>query len=250
MKKFLPCKPPAADRSARVRSGDTPGPCKQTQTGSRGHPLLLGLLGGLVGLRAAAGGGPAFGKQPRMSARYSRTTRLDEVAGLLTDAVAGSSARIVALKAQVEETDHGAHCIDLGGRESQVCVRDGNGGVVAEAKVPTAELGEFLKRRPSERVVLETCTEAFAVADAARQVAHEVRVVPATLVRALGVGARGVKTDVRDARLLSETSCRMEMPSVHVPSVTARELKAQLTARDTLLASRTQLINSVDSHDH
>src|SRR5262249_46502813 len=49
----------------------------------------------------------------------------------------------------------------------------------------------------------------------------------------------------RDARLLSEASCRMELPSVHIPSVAAREQRALLNARDALLSSRTQLVNNV-----
>jgi hypothetical protein len=44
---------------------------------------------------------------------------------------------------------------------------------------------------------LGSCSEAFAVADAALAAGHEVRVVPATLVRSLFVGQRGVKTDQR-----------------------------------------------------
>src|SRR6202022_3580330 len=95
------------------------------------------------------------------------------------------------------------------------------------------------------RVVLETCSEAFAIADAAREEGHEVRVVPATLVRSLGVGARGIKTDRRDARALSEVSCRINLPSVHVPSVESRERKALCGMRECLVEARTKLINSV-----
>ena len=43
----------------------------------------------------------------------------------------------------------------------------------------------------------------------AQQLGHDVRVVAATLVRALGVGQRGLKNDQRDARTLSEASCRI-----------------------------------------
>jgi transposase len=135
--------------------------------------------------------------------------------------------------------------IDLGGRESQVCIRDSNGVVLQERKVPTRTLGAFLGRQPQSRVILETCAEAFAIADAAVAAGHEVRVVPATLVRSLGVGSRGVKTDVRDARILSEVSCRIDLPSVHVPSDVARERRMMLTAREQLVSSRTSTINSV-----
>jgi transposase len=135
--------------------------------------------------------------------------------------------------------------IDLGGGESQVCIRSEKGEVLFERKVSTSSLASLLKRRPNSRVVVETCAEAFHVADAARQLGHEVRVVPATLVRTLGVGARGVKTDERDARALSEVSTRIDLPSVHVPSQEARERKSLCGMRDGLVASRTMLINTV-----
>jgi transposase len=94
-------------------------------------------------------------------------------------------------------------------------------------------------------VIVETSSEAFAVADGAIRCGHEVRVVPATLVRSLGVGARGIKTDIRDARVLSEVSCRIDLPSVHVCSQRSRELKSMCAARGVLITSRTKLINNV-----
>lgn len=102
-------------------------------------------------------------------------------------------------------------------------MRTSTGDIVEERRCPTNDLGRWLSKRAPGRVIVETCTEAFRVADGARQSGHEVRVVAATLVRALGVGQRGLKNDVRDARLLSEASCRMELPSVHIPSGVSRE---------------------------
>ena len=135
--------------------------------------------------------------------------------------------------------------IDLGSRESQLCVRDETGRILEQRRCRTQALAWHLKRRAPARVVLETSAEAFTVADLARAHGHEVRVVPATLVRALGVGARGIKTDVRDAQVLSEASCRMDLPSVHVPSAVSRRLRAMSTAREALVTARTQLINAV-----
>lgn len=135
--------------------------------------------------------------------------------------------------------------IDLGGRKSQVCVRDASGNILKEQKVETRTLKTFLKRNSPSRVILETCAEAFAVADSALEAGHEVRVVPASLVRTLGVGARGIKTDERDARTLSEVSTRISLPSVHVPSDRSREWKAICNMRDELIKCRTALINSV-----
>lgn len=135
--------------------------------------------------------------------------------------------------------------IDLGGRESQVCVRAADGQILLERKLPTRSLEGFLKRQPRSRVVLETCAEAFRVADLASSCEHEVRVVPATLVRSLGVGARRIKTDRRDAQVLSEVSCRIDLPSVHVPTDLARDRRTMCGMREQLVSSRTALVNCV-----
>jgi hypothetical protein len=92
---------------------------------------------------------------------------------------------------------------------------------------------------------METCSQAVGVADVALEAGHEVRVVPATLVRSLGVGARRTKTDRRDARILSEVSCRIDLPSVHIPTPQSRERKAMCSMHDALVRSRTQISNCV-----
>jgi transposase len=138
------------------------------------------------------------------------------------------------------------HCaIDLGGRKSQVCVRASDGTIVHESRPETLALKEFLQGRPKSRVIVETCAEAFGVADAALALGHEVRVVSATLVRTLGVGARRTKTDRRDAQTLSEVSCRIDLPSVHVPGQRSREVKTICGMRDGLVTARAKLINTV-----
>jgi len=140
--------------------------------------------------------------------------------------------------------DHVA--IDLGSRESQICVRSSDGQVLKEERVPTRSLGKYLARRPPSRVVLEACAEAFSVADAALAAGHETIVVPASLAPSLGVGDRGIKTDVRDGRNLSEASCRMSrLPSVHVPTRASRDRKSMCGVREALVQARTKLVNTV-----
>lgn len=135
--------------------------------------------------------------------------------------------------------------IDLGGRESHICVRSSDGQVVEERRCRTAALPAYLATRPRSRVIVETCSEAFGIADAAFAAGHEVRVVPSTLARSLGVGARRLKTDQRDARALSEVSCRIDLPSVHVPSHEARQRKTMCGMREALVGARTKLLNTV-----
>jgi transposase len=135
--------------------------------------------------------------------------------------------------------------IDLGSKESQVCVRLPNGDIELEKKHPTRRLPELLRNLTHSRVILETSSEAFRIADAAIAAGHEVRVVPSTLSKQLGVGERGVKTDLRDARALSEVSRRIDLPSVHIPSEAARFARSVLCSRQIMVESRTKLINHV-----
>jgi transposase len=135
--------------------------------------------------------------------------------------------------------------IDLGGKESQLCARATDGSIVKEVRVSTKSLPKLLETMAPSRVILETSAEAFLIADAALAHGHEVRVVPATLVKQLGVGARGIKTDRRDAQALSEASCRIDLPSVHIPSQLARELKSVCGSREILVKTRTMVINNV-----
>lgn len=135
--------------------------------------------------------------------------------------------------------------IDLGGKESQICIRQPDGSIVEERKYPTRKLTELVATWGPSRVVMETSSEAFRIADAAIAAGHQVRVVPGTLVRLLGVGDRGVKNDQRDAQQLSKASWQTDVPSVHIPSKAARNLKSICGARDVLVGMRTKLTNNV-----
>lgn len=135
--------------------------------------------------------------------------------------------------------------IDLGGRESQICVRAEDSKILDEKRIPTGNLKSFFAEQAKSRVIMETCAESFAVAGWAMEFGHEVRIVPGTLVRQLGVGARKTKTDRRDARALSEVSCRIDLPTVHIASRQSRETKSIMGMRDGLVQSRTMLVNSV-----
>lgn len=135
--------------------------------------------------------------------------------------------------------------IDLGGRESQICVRGADGRSSRRNGTRRGPSTSLMKQWPPSRIILERSAEAFRVADAAKAAGHEVRVVAATLVKTLGGGARGVKTDRRDARTLSEVSCRIDLPSVHIPTLASRELKSICGAREELVEVRTKLVNNV-----
>lgn len=130
--------------------------------------------------------------------------------------------------------------VDLGSRQSQLCVRSAEGQIQQEAKVANTDLRKVFAALSRSRVVLETSSEAFAVADLALAAGHEVNIVPSGLAHNLGVRQRGVKTGKRDAQNLSMASCRMErLPQVHRPSMQARQLRRLLTSRAQLVVART-----------
>ena len=134
--------------------------------------------------------------------------------------------------------------VDLGSKQSHFCERSPDGTVVRDARLKNAALREFFKQLAPSHVVLEACSDAFTVAQWAKSSGHEVTVVPSTLAPALGVGARGVKTDKRDAENLSLASCRMaQLPAVHVPSPYSKALRQQLTSRALLVQMRTMVTN-------
>lgn len=136
--------------------------------------------------------------------------------------------------------------IDVGSRYSQICVRTGNGEIVYEKKVRTTDLPAWFFQQKPSRVVMETCAEAFLLADHASEAKHDPIVVPSTLSRQLGVGQRRLKNDTRDGRALSAASTRVEnLPRVHVPTRASREMKELCGNRDTAVRMRTKLVNRV-----
>jgi transposase len=140
--------------------------------------------------------------------------------------------------------------IDLGSKESQVCVRGGDGQILEERRIATrpATLRRYLEGRPVSRVIVEAGAEAFWVAELAQAAGHEARVVPSALAPALGVGERGLKSDRRDAAVLSAASCRVDLPSVHIRSRQSRALQSRLGMRDAAVRARTALLNVVHAH--
>jgi transposase len=138
--------------------------------------------------------------------------------------------------------------IDLGARHSHVVVISPSGQEQGRRRIETASLGAWLKARGPSRVVMEACTQSPAIARASLDAGHETRVVPGTLVRALGVGARGIKTDDRDAEVLARASQRSaELPTVHLRSEESRSRREQLAARATLVKARKSIALSVKS---
>lgn len=139
--------------------------------------------------------------------------------------------------------------IDLGASRSSLCILSSTGEITLETTVETRKLFPFLSKRPSSRVVIESCAESRKVALMARELDHQVTVVPTIFVRTLGIGTRGIKTDKRDARNLALAAFRLgdQLPHVHIRSDEAERKKELLGSRANLISLRTSAINFVRS---
>lgn len=132
--------------------------------------------------------------------------------------------------------------IDLGATRSHIVVLSAKGELKKKLELPTPELPDWLMKQKRSRVVMEACTQSTRIAEASRAGKHDTFVVPGQVVRALGVGARGIKTDDRDAQVLARASVRSdELPSVHTRSEASRSQKEMLCARAILVKSRKQI---------
>lgn len=139
--------------------------------------------------------------------------------------------------------------IDLGASRSSICRLSSDGDIIHQCEVKTLDLERLLAKWPAgSRVVIESCAESRKVARMAQE-RHEVCVVPTSMVRALGVGARGIKTDKRDAQNLAEASHRLgeKLPHVHVRSDEAAAIQDLVRGRASLIVMRTSSINFVRS---
>lgn len=128
--------------------------------------------------------------------------------------------------------------IDLGMKHSHIAIISAQ-GVISKEKVVTYELPSWLARRPKSRVVMEACTQSHTIASAALAAGHQTVVVPGAYVRMLGVGARGIKTDDRDAECLANASLHNPtLPGSHLRSAASKERLELVSAREVLLAER------------
>lgn len=138
--------------------------------------------------------------------------------------------------------------IDLGARHSHIVVMTSAAEVVLKARLQTARLPRWFQSRRTSRVVMEACTQSPTIARASRLAGHQTIVVPGSVVRALGVGARGIKTDDRDAEVLARAAVRNDaLPSVHLRSDVACSRRELLASRAMLVKMRRSAAVSVKS---
>lgn len=136
--------------------------------------------------------------------------------------------------------------LDLGDRQTEVCVLDAGGAIAKRGRVATTPVAlTQLAQRPRARVVLETGTHSPWVSRVFAAAGHEVLVAQARYVRLIAQHPR--KSDKVDAATLARLG-RVD-PALLAP-ITHRGAEAQATlalirSRDAVVRTRTLLINQV-----
>lgn len=135
--------------------------------------------------------------------------------------------------------------LDLGRSSSRFCVVDKERNILRERDVATSEpaLRRAFDRKEKLVVVVEASTCAFWVADLLSELGHLVHVVDPNRTKA--IGASLIKNDKLDARWLSYLAAAGLLATVRVPTRAQRVARMPATARDSLIRSRTRLLNAV-----
>jgi transposase len=137
--------------------------------------------------------------------------------------------------------------LDVGDRQSHLCVLDERGDIVEESRVPTtpAALERRFRAMAPARVVLETSTHSPWISRLLAACGHEVIVGNARRLRL--IADSDTKSDRLDAEFLARVG-RVDpvllAPIQHRAEATQTAL-ALLRARDALVQTRTQLVNHV-----
>lgn len=129
--------------------------------------------------------------------------------------------------------------MDVHKNESQICLLTEQGEVL-ESRVATRRdrLAAVLGSRGRARILIEASTESEWVARCLEGLGHEVVVADPNFAPMYATRSRRVKTDRRDAQALMD-ACRIgAYRPAHRTSDAQRQVRALLTARDTLVQTR------------
>jgi len=136
--------------------------------------------------------------------------------------------------------------VDLGDRWSNYCILDLEGDPLAEGKLQTTQedFAEFFQGLNAARVVVEVGTHSAWVWEVVRGCGHEVLVANPRLME--GSKRRKRKNDRIDANKLARLG-RVDPQSLHPLEHRSTEVRQDLVllrARDALVSTRTELINT------
>lgn len=142
----------------------------------------------------------------------------------------------------------GYYCgIDLGNKESMVCILRNNRQVVKEERMLTDE--ESLRRVLGQYRKLTCIVEASPLSEwlctEVERLGHKISIVCPRKAKVALASQSKKKTDRRDARALAELSRSGWYEAVHRKSEGAREVRSYLTARKQLVECSTAIASSI-----
>lgn len=132
--------------------------------------------------------------------------------------------------------------IDLAKSVFQVHGVSATGEVVVRRQLRRGQVVAFFRRQPPALIGMEACGSAHHWARELTELGHEVRLMPASYVKAY---VRRNKNDARDAEAACEAVSRPTMRFVPVKTVEQQSARAIHRARDLLVRQRTQTANAV-----
>ena len=135
--------------------------------------------------------------------------------------------------------------IDLAKNVFQVHGVDAAGKVVVTKKLRRAQMLPLLEKLPACRIGMEACATSHHWARALEALGHDVRLMPASYVKAY---VKRNKNDAADAAAICEAVSR---PSMRFVPIKTAEQQSELMlhrTRDLLVRQRTQLINAMRAH--
>src|SRR5579872_5247695 len=132
--------------------------------------------------------------------------------------------------------------IDLGKTVFDPVLMDPDGKIVARKKLSRPQLLTFMVNTPRSLVAMEASCGAHHLGREFRSQGHDVRLIPAQLVRPF---VKSQKNDYVDAEAIAEAAQRPTMRFVPIKTEDQLDLQALHRVRDRLVARRTGVINEL-----
>jgi transposase len=136
--------------------------------------------------------------------------------------------------------------IDVHKVESQICILTESGELV-ERRIRTQRerFAVVLGERPPAKILIEASTESEWVARCLEGLGHQVVVADPNFAAMYATRSRKVKTDLRDARTLTEACKLGAYRPAHRTSERQRHVRVQLSVREALAQTRARYISLI-----
>lgn len=132
--------------------------------------------------------------------------------------------------------------IDLAKNIFQVCGLGEDKSVLFNKRLKRSSLIQFLSQQEPTLVVMEACYSANSWGRRIEKLGHEVRCIPAFVVKPFVIGH---KNDANDALAIAEASLRPKIRFVSIKSVEQQDIQSLQRIRELLIRQRTAIYNQI-----